>query len=141
MGSETISGKFNTILSLTFIFMAVGTTIELALIGHYEGNWQLLPLIVLLLGFVFFLINKARKSPLVNNIFQLIMVVSVLSGFLGIWFHLKANYEFEFELHPSYSFMENVLESLSGALPVLAPGSMIVFGLIGHLFNLINKKL
>ena len=64
------------------------------------------------------------------------MFLSIVSGGLGVWFHLKANFEFEMELHPSLEGWELLKESLSGAIPALAPGSMVALGLVGHLFTL-----
>lgn len=57
-----------------------------------------------------------------------------LSGFIGIYFHLQANWEFETELHPGQDLITNFTESMSGALPALAPGSMVVFALIGYIY-------
>ena len=70
------------------------------------------------------------------------LFLAALSGLLGTYFHLKANLEFESELHPTQDFTTNFIESLSGALPALAPGSMILLAIIGYIFTLtINKQL
>jgi hypothetical protein len=61
------------------------------------------------------------------------MVSYLLSAGLGIYFHLKANVEFELELHPSMAGLELIVETLKGAMPALAPGAMAQLGLIGLL--------
>jgi hypothetical protein len=85
---------------------------------------------------LFFLRNKFIK-----NIFKLVLVLSTLSGFYGVYLHLVANYEFEIEMTPSASNWHLLVESLSGALPALAPFSMIILALIGYSYLiLINQK-
>ncbi|MDX1629889.1 MAG: hypothetical protein R3345_14375, partial [Fulvivirga sp.] len=69
------------------------------------------------------------------------LVACGISGILGFYFHLKANIEFETELHPTQSVTDTLLASFSGALPALAPGSMIVFALVGFIYLLFKKKL
>jgi len=59
------------------------------------------------------------------------MVIYIVSGGLGIYFHIRSNVEFELEMYPSMGGWELVRESLTGALPALAPGTMIYLGLLG----------
>ena len=59
------------------------------------------------------------------------MVLFVLSGFTGQWLHYQGNVEFELEMYPSRQGLELVWEALGGAYPSLAPGTMILFGLLG----------
>lgn len=65
---------------------------------------------------------------------------TAFSGLLGVYFHMKANFEFESELRPKLSFTQHLLDSFSGALPALAPGSMVVFALIGYTYIYIQHK-
>jgi len=58
------------------------------------------------------------------------------AGLLGIYFHYQSNVEFERELHPNSSGFELVTESLGGAMPTLAPGAMIMLGMLGMLIAL-----
>ncbi len=120
--------------------MALGTAGELFLLGHYEGGWQLVPILIIGMSLFCMIIMLVRPLRLINRVFLILMLISCLSGLVGIWFHLKANYEFESELYASKSFSENMWASFSGALPALAPGSMIVFGLIGIVFSQLFKN-
>jgi hypothetical protein len=61
------------------------------------------------------------------------MVAYVLAGALGVFLHLRSNVEFEKEMRPSIAGRELVLETLTGAIPALAPGAMAQLGLLGLL--------
>lgn len=81
------------------------------------------------------------RSVLIKNSFKLVLLVTALSGIYGGYLHLSSNFEFEIEMTPTASNWELLIESLSGALPTLAPLSMIVLALIGYSYLiLINKK-
>jgi uncharacterized membrane protein len=132
--------KINRLLILTLVFMAIGTLVELILIDHYEDTWQLIPIILIAVSILLFIILKWRSSKSAINIFRSLMLLCMVSGLLGTWLHLNANMEFEAELHSSASNWSVFTNSLSGALPTLAPGSMIVFGLIGYSQTLLTLK-
>jgi len=46
---------------------------------------------------------------------------------------VRSNVEFELEMRPSMAGMELVMESLSGAMPAMAPGAMAQLGFLGLL--------
>ena len=120
--------------------MALGTAFELLLLHHYEDVWQLIPLLLIGMSIIIFLLRLLIPSTVIVTIFKFLMISCGLSGVLGIWLHLKANMEFEKELHPHSSGLNLLLETLSGALPALAPGSMIVYAFIGYLYILLILK-
>lgn len=124
--------KVNRLLMLTLVFMALGTLAELILIDHYEDTWQLIPILLIGISILLFILLKWKPSMVLTSLFRVFMALCILSGLLGTWLHLNANMEFEAELHSSASSWSVFINSLSGALPTLAPGSMIVFGLIGY---------
>lgn len=127
-------------VSFAIIFMAIGTVAELVLISHYEDQWQLLPIILISVVMGVFMISLWKRSVGLMRLFKVLLVACVLSGALGVYFHLRANMEFEAELHPSQPSTTTFFESLSGALPALAPGSMIIFALIGYIYILLINK-
>lgn len=130
----------NKLLSITIAFMAVGTTSELLLIGHYEDTWQLVPILLIGTSLVVFLIRNFGQAEALKNIFTVLMLACAISGFLGIWFHLNANMEFAREMRPTASSWAIFVKSISGAIPALAPGTMVVFGLIGYIHSLSTLK-
>jgi len=129
-------GKSRIWLLITIIFMAFGTVTELFLIGHYEDNWQIVPIILIAATLVNALIVSATDKSVFKISFKTLLVACLVSGVIGSYFHMQANMEFESEMHPTQPYFATFTESLSGALPILAPGSMIVFALIGYIYSL-----
>ena len=133
-------GLKNVILA-AFIVMMVGTVLELYLLQHYEDTLQIIPILciglVMLTAFVLFF----KRTRLFKNVFRLLLTLTALSGFYGTYLHLVANYEFEVEMKPTASNWDLLSESLSGALPALAPFSMTVLALVGYSYLiLINQN-
>jgi hypothetical protein len=62
---------------------------------------------------------------------QVLMVGFIVCGVLGVGLHYNGNVEFERELHPDERGFEFLRRTLAGATPVLAPGSMVLLGLVG----------
>jgi hypothetical protein len=61
------------------------------------------------------------------------MALMIGAGLLGMWLHYDSNVEFELEMTPSIGAADLFRESMTGAIPALAPGTMIQLGLIGLL--------
>jgi hypothetical protein len=59
------------------------------------------------------------------------MTAFILSGIVGVGLHYDGNVEFERELHPKEAGLTFLRHSIAGATPVLAPGSMVLLGLLG----------
>ena len=128
----TIDGqRMRRLLTLVLIVGMLGTGAELVLLEHYETWQQWLPLAVLLLGFAVAVAVQLR--PRRGSVVALrgVSAAFLLSGALGIYFHLEANYEFERERDTALAGGELAWEMLTGAMPALAPGSMALLGLIG----------
>ncbi|WP_299367581.1 hypothetical protein [Winogradskyella sp.] len=124
-----------------FILLMFGTILELYLLNHYEDVLQLIPIFCIGLVIVMVIILVFLRTKLVKGIFKLLLIVSALSGIYGVFLHLRANYEFELEMKPTANDWDLFFESLSGALPALAPFSMVVLALIGYSYLiLINQK-
>jgi len=118
------------------LFGAVGLLAELYLLSHYEDRKQWIPLVLLGTGTVAGLWLAVRPSELAVRVFRTLFAACVAAGLLGIYFHYQSNVEFERELHPNSSGFELVTESLGGAMPTLAPGAMILLGMLGILIAL-----
>ena len=119
------------LLTLVLFLGLFGTGAELVLLEHYETWQQWLPLAVLGLGLasaVSVLLRPGRGSVVA---LRGVSAAFLLSGALGIYFHLEANYEFERERDAALAGGELAWEMLTGAMPALAPGSMVLLGLIG----------
>ena len=114
-----------------FVFGVVGTGAELLLLGHMEDYRQLVPLTLFGLGLVLLGVLAVQGRRWCVRAFRALMMLYVVSGAIGIYFHIRSNVEFELEMYPSMSGWELVRESLTGALPALAPGTMVYLGLVG----------
>jgi hypothetical protein len=121
------------------LLMMLGTAVELYLLGHYEDTKQLFPIICILLLFIGLFSLWLKPVSIIRWLCYAIVLVTGLSGFYGSYLHLKANYEFELEMTPTADFWNLLTESLSGALPVLAPASMLVLAIIAYTFLTLLK--
>ena len=118
-----------------FLLGTLGTGVELLLLGHYENPWQWTPIGMLTLGLAIAAMCFFVRSRLLLQVFRATMVLFVAAGGLGIFLHYENNREFELEMYPSMEGTELIWESLTGAMPALAPGTMIQLGLVGLLYT------
>ena len=119
------------VLSALFLFGSVGTAAELLLLEHTEDVWQKAPLVLIAVACVVLAALTIRPSTAGVRLFQLVMVAFIASGAAGLGLHFQGNVEFELELQPGASGFHLFWESMKGATPVLAPGTMALLGAIG----------
>jgi hypothetical protein len=62
---------------------------------------------------------------------QATMVLFIVTGGIGVGLHYDGNVEFELELSPEASGFDLIARTMTGATPVLAPGTMMLLGLVG----------
>jgi hypothetical protein len=113
----------------------VGTGAELLLIGHYEDPWQIAPLGLFAAGLVAVAWLGVSRGPAGIRALQIVMALFVASGGLGVYLHYAGNIEFERELDPGLSGFALFKEAIRGATPALAPGTMVLLGLIGLVYT------
>ncbi len=123
-------------LSGIFILGVIGTFLELLLLDHTEDFWQMIPLILLGSGLIVFLIASLTEVPLKWELFKIVMIFFIFSGFYGFWLHYQTNVEFEKEMYPGLEGLALFTKSMKGATPSLAPGAMIMLALIGWIRSL-----
>ena len=109
----------------------VGTGAELVLLDQTEGFWQKAPLVVIAFSLVALALCAYARSIIWHRLFQVAMVLSLAGGVAGLILHFLGNLEFEKELHPDIRGLTQVWNTLKGAFPALAPGMMILLGLLG----------
>jgi hypothetical protein len=117
------------ILGLLLLALA-GTGIELLLLEHYEDAWQLVPLVFIGLGLAVTGFRLFRPGSGLRA-FRGVMLLMVASGALGLFLHYRGNVEFELEREPMLGGLPLFREAMTGATPALAPGAMMLFGLLG----------
>lgn len=124
-----------------FGFGVLGLLGELFLLEHTEDIWQGAPLILLALSPVLLVWNALTTGPVALRTFQLLMLLFVVSGIVGVILHYRGNVEFELEMQPGTGGLPLIWEALKGATPSLAPGTMIQFGLLGLVYTYRHPRL
>jgi hypothetical protein len=109
-----------------------GLLCELALIAHYEDLSQIIPLALLAAGLASVGLELAAARRWSRLLLQLTMVLIILAGGLGVYFHFRGSREFQLEMDPQIrgaALVWHVLRAKSP--PTLAPGSMVQLGMLG----------
>lgn len=129
--AATLGSLRRVLLGILLLGMA-GTTTELLLLKHDEDATQLIPLILLGAGYATVAWNALRRTRLSLRALQVVMVLFVASGVLGIVFHYQANVEFQLEVDQQLSGSKLLWAVLQAKTPpALAPAVMAQLGLIG----------
>jgi hypothetical protein len=118
-------------LLATILLGVAAMDVELLLLGHVEGFGQLAPVVLLACGLAVLVWHAITPRAATVRAVQLVMMLFVVSGVAGIVLHYRGNAEFELEMYPSLGGTELIGKTLTGATPVLAPGSMALLGLAG----------
>jgi hypothetical protein len=128
-------GTIRNILLWSLLAGSAGTLLELLLIGHDEMLAQFAPLVLLGVGIFAAAWTLIAPRPAAIRALQILMVVFVASGLIGVVLHYKGNEAFELEMSPSRAGLSLMSKTLTGATPVLAPGSMCLLGIVGLAFT------
>jgi len=113
----------------------VGMFAELLLLGHIDGVWQWIPVVLLACGALAMAWELVRPSSLSLQVLRVLMSLFVVSGVVGLALHYKGNVEFEREMYPALAGWQLFKQAITGATPALAPGTMSLFGLLGWLYT------
>jgi hypothetical protein len=127
-----MSDTARRILLAILLLGVFGVTAELLLLAHTEDASQWIP--IALAGATTVLSAIVAISPSRGSIrlFQLVMLLMILSGAVGMYLHLRANMEFQLEMDATLSGFALLKKSIvAKAPPALAPGAMTQLGLIG----------
>jgi hypothetical protein len=120
-----------TVLLWTLVLGCAGMLAELLLIGHDESPAQFVPLVLLGAGLVIGVAVVVAPSPIGLRAWQALMVAFLMSGAVGVGLHYRGNQEFELERQPTAAGFPLFSKVVTGATPVLAPGSMSLLGAVG----------
>lgn len=132
---STIERRLRGLLLAILIFGMFGTGVELLLLEHTEGISQLTPILLLAVGIGSASVVGFKPSAGSLRLLQGLMLLFLVSGAVGLYLHYRGNVEFELEMYPTMSGFELFKESMTGATPALAPGTMAMLGLIGLAFS------
>jgi hypothetical protein len=126
-------------LLATFFVVLLGTTTELFLLEHYEDKKQLIPFGVAVLGFMVGGWYALRPGEASLRAFRLLLALFVVSGLVGVFLHYRGNVEFEIERDATLGGLPLFWESMRGATPALAPGTMVFLAMIGYAATLARE--
>jgi hypothetical protein len=129
--TPSVVATLRRILFATLAIGTVGTEAELLLLGHFEDWKQYGPLVLLalVLGAQGWFV-ATRTATSIRGL-RAAMWLCIVSGVLGVYFHVRGNLEFELEMSPGAAGWALWREVMTGATPALAPGAMVQLGLIG----------
>ncbi|MES2523193.1 MAG: hypothetical protein V4617_10870 [Gemmatimonadota bacterium] len=133
--------RWRQLVLLVLVVGFVGTLAELLLIGHYEDRWQFAPLGLggaVLLALLWYVLS-AGGMPV--RAVRWLSLLSCASAVAGIVLHYQANVEWELETTPELRGGELFREAITGALPLLAPGTMLQLGLLGLIWTMRHPRL
>lgn len=133
MTLDSVSLLRRGILAL-IAFGCFGLIGELLLLEHYEEKAQWIPLILLTLTLATIVWHWLDGKTRSLRTFQVMMILLILGGTTGSILHLRGNIASEREFDPSLTGLPFWIEVLRGEDPLLAPGTLIQFGLLGLLY-------
>jgi hypothetical protein len=119
----------------------IGTEIELLLLKHTDGFWQIAPLALIGGAIVVLTWWAATRSAASLRALQVAMLIFLASGVAGVVLHFRGNVNYARDSNPSLSGRELYMEAIVGATPALAPGTMIQLGLLGLAFAFRHPRL
>ena len=128
--SETLASIRKLLLAALAIGV-VGTSGELILLRHIDKPAQWIPLVCLVAAVPVLIWHASSPGVASVRTLQALMLTFIGLGVVGVGLHYDGNVEFQRELNPSERGWTFVRKTVAGATPVLAPGSMVLLGLVG----------
>lgn len=138
-GNRIDAGRIASASLWLFRVGILGSITELLLLGHYEKPLQLVPVVLLGLALVssFLPVRAGGTGP--GKALTIVCVLMLISGPLGLLLHYQNNVQFEREMQPAISGLPLFWAAIRGAVPALAPGTMIYMGGLGLLYLRISQ--
>jgi hypothetical protein len=127
---ETLASIRKLLLG-ALVIGVMGTIGELILLRHIDEPAQWIPVVALVLALPVLIWHASSPSHATVRVLQALMALFFVLGVVGVGLHYDGNVEFERELHPSERGWEFLRKTVAGATPVLAPGSLVLLGLVG----------
>lgn len=128
-------------LAAILVLGIVGAEVELLLLKHIDGVWQLAPIVLngvalLVCGWYALTRNAAAIRTL-----QAVMIIFLVSGGIGMIQHFRGNMAYAVDSNPSLAGRELYTEAVMGSTPTLAPGMMVQLALVGLAFAFRHPRL
>jgi hypothetical protein len=128
--SETLASIRQLLLAALAVGV-IGTTGELILLRHVDKPAQWIPLVFLVAALPILIWHASSPGAASVRTLQALMLTFIGLGVVGVGLHYDGNVEFQRELNPNERGWTFIRKTVAGATPVLAPGSMVLLGLVG----------
>lgn len=123
--------RVRVMLLALVLFGSAGLLVELLLLEHFDDEYQLVPIVLLVGGLAAGAALALRPSRATVRSFQATMLAFLAAAAIGLWLHVTGNAEFEREIDGSAAGIALLWISLRGATPALAPGALAQLGILG----------
>jgi uncharacterized membrane protein len=123
------------LLLTIYLFGLIGVFIELLLLEHFEDWRQVIPLGLIVLGVVTGVRHARSSAASRDRVFPATLALMAASGLLGQILHFRGNWEFEVESDATLGTWQLFADSMMGATPTLAPGTMLLLAAIGYAYK------
>ena len=128
--SETLE-SIRVLLLAALAIGVLGTISELILLRHVDKPPQWIPIVLLSLAVPILAWHARAPRRRSVRALQVLMAGFIVAGMLGVALHYDGNVDFERELQPDEHGLMFLRKTVAGATPVLAPGAMVLLGLVG----------
>jgi hypothetical protein len=135
MANGVMEAGIRRALLAILVFGLVGTEVELFLLKHTDGFWQLVPVMVVGATLLISAWVSLKPGPASLGTLRAAMGVFLISGIVGVVQHFTGNVGYEKESNPGLAGAELYEAAAMGSTPLLAPGVMLQLGLIGLLYT------
>ncbi|HEV7838371.1 MAG TPA: hypothetical protein VGO75_09935 [Gemmatimonadaceae bacterium] len=135
MLSRITHASLRQLLLGVIVIGIVGLEVELAFLRHADSFEQWIPHVTLFIGLLATAAVYFRPGRATLRAFQTMMIVFLIVGLLGVYYHLRGNVQFALERDPSLSGARLLWKALRGASPALAPGALAQLGLLGLIYG------
>jgi len=130
MNDTDILSRLRRFLLVFPVLLFGGAVTELYLVNHFKQTLQIIPFGLAALGTVAALAALVRPRRATLRLLQASMTLVILGTLLGIFLHVKGNYDFQREIDPEAPAADLWRGAIRGDNPLLAPGVLSVAAIL-----------
>ena len=130
MSSEEVLRRLRLFLLVLSSLLFAGTILELVLVKHTGDVVQWLAFVLAGIGLLSTVVVLARPRRATITVLRWCLLLVIVGSLFGIYEHVSNNIAFEREIQPRSTLSHLIWKGLSGANPLLAPGTLAVAALL-----------
>ena len=127
--------SLSRLLFAIYLFGLIGVFVELLLLEHFEDWRQVIPLGLIVLGAMTGVRYARSPAASGDRAFPATLALMAGSGLIGQILHFRGNWEFEVESDATLGTWRLFADSMMGATPTLAPGTMVLLAAVGYAYK------